>query len=149
MKVIFIKDVGGVGKKNDIKDVADGYAMNFLIRKGHAVQATADRIKTLKDKMAVDQRTHDDRQKKLLQGIEKLRGAHIRILARSNATGGLYKELSKTDIVAALLRDFGVHVPPESIILSETIKKVGQRNVTISRGGFTAEIRINVEKNGN
>ena len=149
MKVIMIHDIGGVGRKNDIKNVADGYALNFLIPNGHAVQATMERVKAVEAKVATDKRTISDRDKNTLQGLERLRGAQIRILARANPNGGLYQELSPVAIATAIQSAYGVRVPRESILIPNLIKSVGNHNVTISQGGHTADVRISVVKNGN
>ncbi len=149
MKVIFIHDIGGKGKRNDIKDVPDGYALNFLIPNGHAVHATSERIKAMQSQVAVAKRAAEDRQKKAIQGIERLRGASVRVLARANPTGGLYREISADMIVSAITNAYGVHVPQQSIVIPEPIKKVGQHTVSISDAGHSTEIRITVVKNGN
>ena len=149
MKVIMIHSIGGVGKANDIKDVADGYALNFLIPNGHAVHATADRVKALHDRLAVDKRAHDDREKKALQGIERLRGATIRILARSNPAGGLYREVTADMIVSAITSSYGVHIPQNTIQIHEPIKKLGWHTIQVVHGGHSTEVRVDVVKNGN
>lgn len=149
MKVIFIRDVGGVGKKDQIKDVAEGYAMNFLIHNGHAVQATADRIKKLNERLAVEKHAVEDRSKKALQGIERLRGANIRMLARANATGGLYREITADMIVTSITSAYGVHLPQAALQISEPIKKVGSHVIKINDQGHSTDIRVEVVKNGN
>ena len=123
--------------------------MNFLIHNGHAVQATADRVKALTAKLAVDKHAIDDRVKKALQGIERLRGANIRILARANATGGLYRELTADLIVTAITSAYGVHLPQSSIEITESIKKVGSHMVKVIDQGHATDIRVQVVKNGN
>jgi len=148
MKVIMIHNIGGVGKQNEIKDVADGYALNFLIPNGHAVHATAERVKALQEKLSVQKRTAEDREKKVIQGIERLRGGSVRILARTNDVGGLYRELAPEMIATAIVNSYGVHVPPQSIVIAEPIKKIGQYTVTISQGGHNTEFRVVVQKNG-
>lgn len=149
MKVIFIHDIGGKGKRNDIKEVPDGYALNFLIPNGHAVHATPERIKALQSQMAVAQRAAADRQKKAIQGIERLRGANIRLLARANPTGGLYREVTADMISAAITSSYGVHIPPVAIRISEPIKKTGQHTVSITDEGHSTEVHVTVVKNGN
>ncbi len=148
MKVVMIHDVGGVGRRNEIKTVSDGYALNFLIPNGHAVQATAERVKAVTTKVDTEKRAVADRDKQLLQGLERLRGAQIRILSRANPVGGLYQELNPVAIATAIQSAYGIRVPHESIIISNPIKKVGNHSVTISQGGHSADVRIAVVKNG-
>lgn len=149
MKVIFIHDIGGKGKRNEIKEVPDGYALNFLIPNGHAVHASAERIKAVQNQVALAKRATEDRQKKAFQGMERLRGATVRVLTRANATGGLYREVTPDMIVAAVMSSYGVHIPLQAVILKEPIKKVGWHTVTITDAGHSTDIRVDVVKNGN
>jgi large subunit ribosomal protein L9 len=149
MKVIFLHDVGGKGKRNEIKEMPDGYALNFLIANGHAVHATPERIKAIQTKLATDKRAHDDREKQAVQGLERLRGANVRILARANPAGGLYREITPDMIVTAIISAYSVHVPLADIQIGEPIKKVGPHIVHIVHGGKSTDIRVNIEKNGN
>src|SRR5262245_22252324 len=122
MKVIFVHDIGGKGKRNEIKDVPDGYALNFLIPNGHAVQATAERVKAIQNKVAVERRALEERNKTTVQGLERLRGAAVRILARANDAGGLYREITPDMIATAITSSFGVHVPLSDISITDHIK---------------------------
>ena len=149
MKVIFIHNIGGVGKANEIKNVADGYALNFLIPNGHAVHATAEKVKALQERLAVQKRAVEDRDKKIVHGIERLRGASVRIMARANATGGLYRELTKDMIVTALVNSYGVKIPEDALQIAEPIKKIGQHHVGLNYGPNKTEIHVTVVKNGN
>ncbi len=148
MKVIFIHNIGGVGKQNEIKDVADGYALNFLIPNGHAVHASAERVKALNERLAVARRAVEDREKKTIQGIERLRGASVRILARANDAGGLYRELTSDMIATAITNSYGVHVPISAIVITEPIKKIGHHTVTIKHSTKSTDVRVDIAKNG-
>ncbi len=148
MKVIFIHDIGGKGKRNEIKDVPDGYALNFLIPNGHAIHATGERIKALQARLAVERRSHEDREHQALKGLERLRGASVRVLARANEAGGLYREITADMIATAINSSFGVKVPLTDIHITDPVKKVGSHTVHIVHGGKNTDIRVNVEKNG-
>jgi large subunit ribosomal protein L9 len=147
MKVIMIHSIGGVGKQNDIKEVSDGYALNFLIPNGHAVHATPEKVKALQERLATAKRAIEDREKQVIQGIERLRGASVRILARANDAGGLYRELTPEMIVSAIVNSTGVHVPHQTIFMSEPIKKLGMHTIQIKNAGHSTDIRVVVEKN--
>lgn len=147
MKVIMIHSIGGVGRQNEIKDVSDGYALNFLIPNGHAVHATAEKVKALHDRLAVEKRSAEEKEKKAIQGIERLRGGSVRMLARTNDVGGLYRELTPDMIATAIVNTYGVRVPQNAIVLHEPIKKIGQHTITIVQGTHNTEIRVVVDKN--
>ena len=148
MKVIMIHNIGGVGRQNEIKEVADGYALNFLIPNGHAIHASADKIKALNDRLALTKRTADDREKKTIQGVERLRGASVTIHARANDAGGLYRDISPDMIVTAITSAYGVHVPAQDIALHDPIKKVGQHMISVGHGGHATDVRVIIVKNG-
>jgi large subunit ribosomal protein L9 len=148
MKVIMIHNIGGVGRQNEVKDVADGYALNFLIPNGHAIHATADRLKELNARLAVAKRSADEKHKEAIQGIERLRGGSVRILSRANDVGGLYRELTPDMIVTAIVNAYGVKVPQNAIHIAEPIKKVGQHTIHITQAGKDTELRVIVAKNG-
>ena len=148
MKVIMLHDIGGVGRRNDIKTVADGYALNFLIPNGHAVHATAERIKAVQDKVSVQKRAVEDRKKKFIVGLDRIRGAALRILVRANEKGGLYSEITPVQIMTAIQSGYGVKVPIEAISFPTPIKAVGSWVVLITDGQVQAEIRAIIIKNG-
>jgi len=148
MKVIMIHDIGGVGRKDEIKNVADGYALNFLIPNGHAVHASAERIKAVQDRVAVTKRALEDRKKSFIVGLDRIRGAQLRILVRANDQGGLYSEITPVQIVTAIQSGYGVKVPLTAVSFPNPIKKVGLWPVTITDGEHVAEIHAHIIKNG-
>lgn len=148
MKVIMIHDIGGVGKRNEIKEVSDGYALNFLIPNGHAVHANAERVKALQDRLAVEKRAVEDRKKKFIVGLDRIRNAQLRILVRANDKGGLYSEITNVQVSTAIQSNYGVKVPLEAIIFPNPIKAIGSFPVHVTDGQHTAEVRVTVVKNG-
>lgn len=143
-----IHDIGGVGKKNDVKNVADGYALNFLIPNGHAVQATMERLSKLQVSIDTKKRAIDANDAKFVQGLERLRGANIRILVRANNVGGLYKEITPAVIAQAIKASYGITLPLDSIQIANPIKKVGPAMIAVVHKDTHAEVRLNIEKNG-
>ena len=148
MKVIMMHDVGGVGKRGEVKEVSDGHALNFLIPNGHAVQATAERLKKHQVEVDTKKRAADATDAKFVQGLERLRGGSIRILVRANAAGGLYQELTVAAIAQGIQSAYGVHIPLQNIQITNPIKKIGVHTIAIVHNEKRAEMRVNVEKNG-
>jgi len=74
MKVLFLKDVGGVGQRGTIKDVSDGYALNALIPKGLAVQATPDKIAAHKKQEELNKRASGERTQKIAESLSQMNG---------------------------------------------------------------------------
>jgi large subunit ribosomal protein L9 len=102
MKVIFLKDVSRVGRKNEIKDIADGYAQNFLIPIGLAIRATDSAVLNLKkqnEALVVEKKIQSDL---LRKNIEALSSSHITIEAKANEKGHLFKSVSARDVKEAI-----------------------------------------------
>lgn len=145
MKVIFLKDVKGMGRKHTTKEVSDGYALNFLIPQGIAQQATPKALAALaeKSKEAAAEHAHEDARHKA--DIEKLKGAHITLRVKANENRHLYQQLSPHLILEALRHERGVEIPQESIHVPNHIKTTGEYEAHIHLGSHTADIKITVE----
>ncbi len=144
MKVIFIKDLKGVGYKNDIKDQPDGYARNFLIPKGFAVPATADAIKKVEraqNEIRVEKEVQTDLFKRNLQAID---GTGITISVKANEHGSLFKAIHAKDIAAALKKDHRIIIAEEFIKIHEPIKQTGTFSVGIEALGMKESITVNI-----
>lgn len=145
MKVIFLKDVPGSGKKGDIRDVADGYARNFLIKRGLARVATT---LTEQEKQGEEERKKRDMEQELKQHqkiASRLDGGMFEIAAKVNEQGTLYAALSPSVLVREIKKQFGVTIRPEQIVLAKPIKELGEHMVVVSLAhGLEAEIQLAV-----
>ena len=103
MKVVFLKDVGGVGVRGAIKDVADGYALNFLIPRKLAEQATADKVARVQAEMKITAASEAERKAKGSAWAKELDGKSVVVVAKANEKGHLYKQLSP-DAVADMIK---------------------------------------------
>ncbi len=144
MKVILLKDVGGVGKRDTAVNVADGYALNFLIPRGLAVHATPDKLESLADKQqvaAMSAAAHDAEAASL---VKKLATAHLHMTARANDKRHLYQHLSADAIAKALKKEFGVTVPVDAIKIPAPIKTLGEWQVRVRIGSHEAVCTVTV-----
>jgi len=142
MKVILLKDVRNVGQYGDVKEVADGYARNFLFSKKLAEPATKEKVAELEQKR-VERAAHakadeEDLDKK----INFLRGKTARIAARTTEKGGLFKTVSARDAVAAIHEQHSVEIPESSIHFSEPVKTVGEHVAELRGFSVKAEFGI-------
>jgi|SRR3989344_7354834 len=145
MQVILLKNVKGVGKQGDVKDVADGYARNVLFTQGLAVQAT----RATRDKA---EQEHAQRAAKAQGGLEMaqalasaLDGYEVTILARANDDGELYAAVSAKQVAEAL-RAEGHAVPPKVIRIKAPIKHIGEYRVTLNlEHSLETDMRLIVE----
>lgn len=146
MKIIFLKDVGGVGRRDEVKEVSDGYAMNSLIPQGKAVQATPERLAALEKRKSAETVTHAATEKEAAQNARKLDGALIHVLANANEQRHLYKQISREEIAAAIQKEAGIAVDTHHIEPLEHIKTLGDFAVTVDLHGHKAKITLQVEQ---
>lgn len=146
MKVIFVKDVGGVGRRDEVKEVSDGYAMNSLIPQGKAVQATPDRLAALEKKKQTEGAASAHTEKESAAAAKALDGALIHVFAKANENRHLYRQISHEEIAAAVAREKGIAVDPRHIEPSEHIKTLGDFSVRVNLHGHHATITLQVEQ---
>ncbi len=142
MKVILLKDVAKVGQHGTIKDVADGYALNFLIARGLAVQATPEKITAweAEQKKHMEARARDDAAR--AKSIQSLEGARVEIQARATEKGGLFKSITAADIVRAIASQRNVAIDEDLITLEKPLKEVGEHVLSIRAGGAQSKITL-------
>jgi large subunit ribosomal protein L9 len=144
MRVVLRSDLDNVGKKGDIIEVADGYARNFLLPKGHAIKATDGvvsqaaamrRSRDLKD--AKDREAGETVARKLVPMV-------IRLSARAGGEGKLFGSITTADVVAAVQEQAGVELDRRKVHLDEPIRSVGTHEVPV-RLHSDVQFRITVE----
>ena len=143
MKILFLKDIGGVGKRDEVKDIADGYALNFLIPKGLAVQATKEKIAETQKRLAQEKHRSDVSTRELASGLAKLEGKTVVLKVRANGQGHLFKSVSKKDIAEGIAQEAGLFIDPSMILdLAAPLKEVGEYVVHIAAAG--SEVAFNL-----
>ncbi|MBQ7173592.1 MAG: 50S ribosomal protein L9 [Clostridia bacterium] len=129
MKVILLADVKGQGKKNEVIEVSDGYARNFLIAKRLAKPADA---KALNDrKMQEEARLHriEEEKKEAKEIAKRLESIQVKIAASSGADGKLYGSVTAKDISERLEADFGIAIDKKKLVLPDSIRTYGKYEV--------------------
>ena len=145
MKVIFLKDVPGAGKKWDVKNVKDGYARNLLIPKGLVQEATESRVKELLIKQKEVAVKHEVNLNILHKNLEALAGKTVTMTAPANAKGHLFKGIHQKEIADALKNELRVDLPTDMIKLEGPIKAVGNREVTVGAGTRKVSFTLTIE----
>jgi len=134
MKVIFIKNVKGIGKINDVKEVSDGYAQNFLIPSGSVIRATDDAIVKIKEgqKLSSEQEMKKDGElKQLLADIAKTKSVTLTGHAH-DGKGHLYQAVTAQEICHALKESHNIFITKDFILdYTKPFKAVGEHPVTI------------------
>ncbi|MBV9170975.1 MAG: 50S ribosomal protein L9 [Chloroflexi bacterium] len=130
MKVLFKKDVPDVARAGQVKDVADGYARNFLIPRGLAVAATANALKQVAEVEAAAAR-HAVEEEKHAQSLKaRLEAQPIVLEAKAGSQGRLYGSITNADVVGAVQRQLGVGLDRRDVEIADPVRHVGTYQVS-------------------
>jgi len=143
MKVIFLKDVKGKGKKGEVKNVSDGYAHNFLLKNGYAVEATGGNVKVLeaqKNREQKDAAAELQANKELKATLEELT---VELKAKSGEGGRLFGSIKQ--IAEELKKKHNIKVDKRKIELNDAIRALGYTNVPVKlHPEVTATVKVHV-----
>jgi len=146
MKVILQKDIPNLGDAGDIKDVADGYARNYLLPKKLVLLANESSRKAIEHQRKLIKLKKDKRKKESEKVAEALNGVEIQIEAQVGEEGKLFGSVTSMDIAAKLLEK-GHEVDKRKILLDAPIKQEGEFEITIKlEEGLNAQIKVSVVK---
>lgn len=145
MKVILKSDSDVLGKRGDIVKVKGGYARNYLLPRGLAVEATSGNLKTLEAEKEVIAR----RETKEIEAAEKvasqIEGQVFKLKVKAGG-GKLYGAVTPKEIAAVIAQDKGISIDKKKIVLQENIKKLGKHKVALKlHTEVEAKVDIDVE----
>lgn len=143
MKVILQKDVAKIGRRLDVVDVPDGYALNHLIPQGSARPATKGNVRQVEAQKAKREGEVAAADAEFADVCARITAQTVQLTADANEKGHLFKGINATDI-AATLDAAGYSVPETAIELSEPIKELGDHALTLSRGEHRATFTLQV-----
>jgi large subunit ribosomal protein L9 len=147
MKVIFLQDVKGSGKKGEVKNVADGYARNMLLPKGYAVEATPANMTKLQGQQSSAQHKIDLEIAAAKEAAAKVKGKRVDITAKAGSNGKLFGSITAANVAEALSKQFGVNVDKKKITLSTDIKNFGSYTAAIKfYNGISETIDVEVSE---
>ncbi|MBO2517144.1 MAG: 50S ribosomal protein L9 [Clostridiales bacterium] len=131
MKVILLRDVKGQGKKDEIINVSDGYARNFLFPQKLAMEATPGASKEVERKRAAERQREIEARAEAEKTAGFLRGKIITVAVKCGEKGRLYGSVTTQEVADALQAQHNVKVDKRKIELNDTIRQVGDYEVTI------------------
>ncbi|NLW01930.1 MAG: 50S ribosomal protein L9 [Clostridiaceae bacterium] len=148
MKVILTQDVKSLGKKDEIVNVNDGYARNFLIPKGLAVEATTAALNEVRMRQAAQKRRKENELAEAQALQKKLSEITVTIKSKAGSSGKLFGSVTSMDIADRIKKDFNIPIDKKMINLPEAIKTLGTTEVEIRLyQGVIAKVKVKVESN--
>lgn len=130
MKVLLLKDVPGVGQKNDIKNVNDGFARNFLFPRKLAITATGETMRSVEQEKAGKQQKQENEQKKYLDVAEKIKSTEVVITTKVGEKGKAFGSIGAHQIKKELEKK-GIDIKEEWIELEEPLKSTGVKQIPL------------------
>lgn len=131
MQVVLKEDVVSLGVEGDVVNVADGYARNYLIPKGLAMEATTGALKDLEYRKKAIARKEEKRKADAEKEAKKFEGKKIKITAEATDEGTLYGSVNVSEVAKAIEEQFKEAVDKSKIVLTDHIKEVGTYPVVV------------------
>lgn len=131
MKVVFLKDVKGKGKKGEIKNVADGYAQNFLIKNGYAAEANAQALSQLDGQKKLEAKNAAAELAAAQELKEKVEALTVEVKAKSGEGGRLFGSVSSKQVADELQKKHGIKIDKRKMTLPDGIRSLGFTNVPV------------------
>ena len=146
MKVVLLKDVKNIGKRDEILNVSDGYARNFLFPQKMAVEATPGALKEIERKRAAQDAREAERLAEAKEKASRLSGKMIHLAVKCGEKGRLYGSVTAQEVADALEEQHGVTVDKRKIDLGDSIREVGMREISVwLYSGVTTPMKLSVE----
>lgn len=145
MKIILLQDVEGLGKAGDLKEVANGYARNYLVPRRLAAGATPGLIANRSQRIAAEQRRLEKQVEQNKQMTERLNQVTLTFKARVGSQGRLYGSITSQDVASALRDVENITIDRRSIDMSEPIRTPGTFSISVRvASGLESKVTVNV-----
>lgn len=131
MKVILKVDIKGVGKKGELLNASDGYARNYLLPRGFAIEATEGNMASLKEKKEAEKFRKEAEAKEARELAKKLSGVTVVFKVKTGESGRLFGSITSKDISDEIKKQQGFDIDKRKIVLDEAIKSAGTYNIEV------------------
>ncbi|MBR1873769.1 MAG: 50S ribosomal protein L9 [Eubacterium sp.] len=149
MKVVLFEDVKSLGKKDDIVEVSDGYARNFIFKKKLGAEATPKVLNDLKLKKKNDEKVAAEKLADAKAMAEDIASKQIEVSIKAGQDGRAFGAVSTKEIAVAARMQLGLELDKHKIVLKEPIKSLGTYNVPIKlHPQVVAELKVVVKDKG-
>ncbi|AZT89946.1 50S ribosomal protein L9 [Caldicellulosiruptor changbaiensis] len=145
MKVVLLQDVKGLGKKDSIVEVNDGYARNYLIPRKLAAPLTEGLEKHIKEKKEAEQKKKEKELMLAKELADKLEKNYVIIKAKAGENGKLFGSITNKEIADEIKRQLGIDIDKKKVDLEDPIKQIGSYEVSIRLyQGVLAKLKVHV-----
>jgi large subunit ribosomal protein L9 len=145
MKVILLQDVKGTGKKGEVKEVAEGYARNFLIPRKMAIPATESNLNMLREQKRLENKRKEEELQKAKELAAQINEKTVKISAKSGEGGRLFGAVSTKQICQEIKSQLGLTIDKKKIMLDDPIRSLGVTRVPIKlHPEVTATLQVHV-----
>ena len=145
MKVILLQDVKGTGRKDQILEVSDGFARNFLLPRKLAREATAEALNSIEKAKEAAQHREDMKKAEAEHKARELKGKLVVVKAKAGEGGRLYGSITAAEIADALRDQHGIEVDRRKIEMEEPIRAAGQTTFSVRlTAGVATRMLLNV-----
>lgn len=146
MKVIFLQDLGDKGRAGESREVADGYARNFLIPRNLAVPATEGTMKQIELQLEREREHQDEERAKLSQLAKQMEGMSVRIGARIGTSNRLFGSVTSADVARALSEQVNHPIDKKMVEMAKPLRETGSHQVTLRLdAGLETHITVVIE----
>jgi large subunit ribosomal protein L9 len=146
MKVVLLKDVKSVGKRDDIVTVSDGYARNFLFPQKLAAEATPGALKEIQRKRAAQDAREAEMLAEAKAKAAALKDKAITLEVKCGDKGRLYGSVTAAEVAEALEKQHGIKVDKRKIDIGEPIREIGERTISVwLYSGVTTPMKLDVQ----
>ncbi len=145
MKVVLLQDVKSLGKKDEIVNVSDGYARNYLFPKNLAAEATSGKLNEISEKKKALANKKKKEQEEAKALAEKLNNKEVILKTKAGANGKLFGSITNKDIADMIKSQYKIEVDKKKVVLDDAIKTLGSHLVEIKiYPEITAKIKVMV-----
>lgn len=146
MKVILLQDIKGTGKKDQVLEISDGYARNYLLPRKLAREATAEAINSVEQSKSADRHRQEVKRAEAEKQARELKGKVIQLSVRGGENGKIYGSVTNDQLASAIKEQLGFEVDKRKIEVEEPIKNAGQAFITLKlMAGVSTRMIVNVK----
>lgn len=145
MKVILLENVKDLGKKEDIVNVSDGYARNFLFPRKLAMEATSGKLREIEDKKKAERNRKNKELQAAKELAEKLGKLQINIKSKAGENGKLFGSITGKDIADAIKAQHNIEVDKKKVVLHDSLKALGTYQIEVKvYPEVSAKVNVNL-----